>query len=129
MENAINPDAILQLIRHSKEDGELLEFIYGALKSFEEYHSAVMADQLFPLVYSGGAIEGEQYRNQRSSFDRQRTVAHNALIANVNLLNRMAASAGIDPVYNGVVSEDRPYRRMVANAVFEYISYIIDHRS
>ena len=107
----------------------MLEFIYGALKSFEEYHSAVIADQLFPLVYSGGGIDGEQYRTQRTSFDRQRTVAHNAVIANVNLLNRMASAAGIEPIYEGVVSEDRPYRRMIANAVFEYITYVIDHRS
>ena len=129
MKNIIKPDAIAMLIQHSKEDVELLEFIYGALKSFEEYHSAVIADQLFPLVYSGGGIDGEQYRTQRTSFDRQRTVAHNAVIANVNLLNRMASAAGIEPIYEGVVSEDRPYRRMIANAVFEYITYVIDHRS
>ena len=129
MENTINPDAIVKLIQHSKEDSELLEFIYGALKSFEEYHAAVMADQLFPLVYSGGGIDGKQYRSQRSSFDRQRTAAHNALIANLNLLNRMAASVGVEPVYDGTVSEDRPYRRMIANAVFEYVSFMIENRS
>ena len=129
MENKINPGAILALIRQSKDDSELLQFIDTALKSFEEYHAAVMADQLFPLIYSGGGIDGEQYRTQRSALDKNRTIAHNALIANVNLLNRMAVSAGVEPIYDGIVSEDRPYRRMVANAVFEYISYIIDHRN
>ena len=32
------------------------------------------------------------------------------------------------PVYDGVVSEERPYRREVANAVFEYVEYLIKKR-
>lgn len=119
----------IKSIQHSEGDDELLEFIYSTLKSFEDYYATVMEDQLLPLVYSGEGIDGEQYRTQRASFEKQRTVAHNALIANENLLNRMAGVAGIEPVYEGVVSENRPYRRIVANAVFDYISYIIDQRS
>lgn len=41
----------------------------------------------------------------------------------------MADKAGLDPVYDGVVSKERPYRREVANAVFEYIESIINSRS
>lgn len=129
MEKSLNKDAISKLINLSKDDSEALEFIYTALNSFAEYHRAVMADQLFPLVYSGGGMEGEQYRLQRAALDKQRTNAHNALLANVNLLNRMASAAGVEPVYDGIVSEARPYRREVADAVFAYISFLIDHRS
>ena len=128
MENCINRETITKLIEASRGEGELLEFIFAALTSFEEYHGAVMADQLFPLVYSGG-MEGTQFRERRADLDRRRTAAHNAMLANVNLLNRMAASAGLAPVYAGTVSEDRPYRRQVADAVFDYISSVIADRS
>lgn len=129
MKNKINPEAIAKLIQHSKDDDELLEFIAAALNSFEGYHIAVMEEQLLQLIYSGGGMEGEQYRTKRTDLDKQRTNAHNALIASVNLLNRMAANAGIEPVYDGTVSETKPFRRQVANAVFEYVSFLIDHRN
>ena len=64
-----------------------------------------------------------------SAVDRTRTLYHNSVISNVSILNRMADKAGLDPVYDGVVSKERPYRREVANAVFEYIESIINSRS
>lgn len=93
-----------------------------------DYHAAVMEDQLFSLVYSGGGMDGEPFRTQCATLDRQRTIAHNALLANVNLLNKMATAAGIEPVYAGIVSEERPYRRMVADDVFDHISQMIAQR-
>ena len=129
MEYRIDPTAIDKLIQSARNDPELLDFIHTALMSFSEYHGAVLEDQLFPLVYSGGGMEGEQYRARRADLDRRRTAAHNALLANVNLLNRLAEAAGIGPVYAGKVSEERPYRRQVADAVFRYVSFLIDRRS
>ncbi len=129
MEQRINQEALSALLHRAKEDPEMLDFIYAALISFAEYHKCVLVDQFFPLVYSGGGMDGEQYRTKRAELDRQRTAAHNALLANVKMLNRMAAVNGVEPIYNGVVSEDRPYRRMVADAVFEYLSFVIQNRS
>ena len=129
MEHRINQAALSKLIQNAKEDPEVLDYIFSAIESFEEYHNSVMADQIFPMVYSGGGMDGEQYRTKRAELDKRRTTAHNALLANVNLLNRMAAAFGAEPIYDGVVSEDRPYRRMVADAVFAYLSGIIDNRS
>ena len=129
MEHRVNQAALSTLIQQAKDDPELLDYIFTALKSFEEYHNAVMADQFFPIVYSGGGMDGEQYRTKRAELDKRRTTAHNALLANVNLLNRMAAAVGIEPVYDGTVSEERPYRRMVADAVFDYLSVVINNRS
>jgi hypothetical protein len=60
--------------------------------------------------------------------DRKRTSCHNAVLANVSMLNRMAAMAGLPPVYEGVISEDQPYRRQVADAVLEYVHKIIQDR-
>lgn len=124
----MNHEILVQLITASKEDAELLDMIWRAVRAFEQYHAAVLDDQIFPLIFSG-ALEGDAYRTRRSELDRQRTTLHNAVITNVRILNRMAEQAGLPPVYSGVVSEERPYRRQVANAVFAWISSVIDGRS
>ena len=56
-----------------------------------------------------------------TSRDKTRTRCHNAVIAQVNCLNRLAEEAGIPPLYDGVVSEERPYRRQVADAVLDFV--------
>ena len=124
----MNHEALIRLIAASKEDAELLDMIWSAVQAFEQYHTAVLEDQAFPLIYSG-AMVGNTYRTRRSELDKHRTTLHNAVITHVRILNRMAEQVGLPPVYDGIVSEDRPYRRQVANAVFDWISSIIDGRS
>lgn len=124
----MNHEALIRLIAASKEDAELLDMIWSAVQAFEQYHTAVLEDQAFPLIYSG-AMVGNTYRTRRSELDKHRTTLHNTVITHVRILNRMAEQAGLPPVYDGIISEDRPYRRQVANAVFGWISSIIDGRS
>ena len=57
-----------------------------------------------------------------------RTYNLNAVIAQVNLLNRMAEEASLPPFYDGVVSEERPYRRELADAVLAFINDVIIQR-
>ena len=127
--NMINAESIKKLIESNKNDREALEFIKMCLDSFEQYHKAVFDEQTFRIIFSGGPLDGDEYREHRSSVDRTRTINHNSVISNVEILNRMADKAGIEPVYDGIVSEERPYRREVANAVFGFIESIINNRS
>jgi len=62
------------------------------------------------------------------SLDKKRTMLHNRVLIAVNVLNRMASKENLKPVYDGIVSEERPYRREVANAVLEYVEKIIKER-
>ena len=82
----IDHECLLQLIQYYKSDLEALDFIKSALNSFEEYHSAVIEEQLFPTIY-GGALVGSEFRERRTALDKARTIHHNSVIANVNLLN------------------------------------------
>ena len=125
----LNKDTITKLIELNKDDRKTLEFIKARIDSFEQYHRAVFDDQMFQLFYVGSAIEGDEYREGRTAVDKTRTIYHNSVITNVSILNRLAEKAGLDPIYDGVVSEERPYRRQVANAVFEYIESIINNRT
>ena len=125
----LNTDTLTQLIELNKDDRKTLEFIKARIDSFEQYHRAVFDDQMFQIFYVGSAIEGDEYRERRTEVDKTRTIYHNSVITNVSILNRLAEKAGLDPIYDGVVSEERPYRRQVANAVFEYIESIINNRT
>ena len=129
MPNKLNANSINRLLAAGKNDLETLDFIKSCLESFEKYHKAVFDDQLFQLIYTGSALDGDNFREVRTAVDRTRTLNHNGLIANVRILNRMAEKAGIDPVYDGIVSEQQPYRRLLADAVFEYLDSIIDNRN
>lgn len=125
----LNKESINKLISLNKNDRETLDFIKSCIDSFEQYHKAVFDDQMFPLLYGSGALESSEFLEGRISVDRIRTVHHNAVIANVSILNRLAEQAGLDPVYDGIISKDQPYRRQIADAVFEYIEDIINNRT
>ncbi|MBQ6606917.1 MAG: DUF3232 domain-containing protein [Firmicutes bacterium] len=125
----LNKDTITKLIELNKDDRKTLEFIKSRIDSFEQYHRAVFDDQMFQLFYVGSAIEGDEYREGRTAVDKTRTIYHNSVITSVSILNRLADKAGLDPIYDGVVSEEQPYRRQIANAVFEYIESIINNRT
>ena len=123
----LNRGSIEKLLLLYREDPVTLKFLGEIFDSFEEYHRAVFKEQLGRLLYA--AEDAEAYRDRIVSLDRARTVHHNSVIANVGILNRLAEKNGLPPVYDGVVSEERPYRREVANAVFAYLEEIINNRS
>ena len=100
-----------------------------ALSGFEEYHRRIYEMEMKLKVYSAKCMEAEVYRDMRETLDRSRTNQHNIVIMDVGMLNRLAKNENILPVYEGVVSEERPYRREVANAVLEYIESIIKERN
>lgn len=124
----INTDTLNELIRRFGDDKDDLEMIVGALESFEEYHRAIYRQEISRRLFACGKLEGEDYRSEATARDKTRTRNHNAVIAQVNMLNRLAAEAGLPPLYDGRVSEERPYRREVADAVLEFVRESILNR-
>lgn len=125
---SINVETIQKLFVAFRDDEETLEEIESALMTFESYHRTIFELEIKRRLYSGGAMEGEEYREMITRLDKTRTINHNALLTQVNILNRIAAEVSLPPFYEGVVSEERPYRREVANAVLDYIQKIIAER-
>ena len=120
-------DTINKLIEKYKDDDKFLKIIERSISTFEEYHEAIFKMELWMKIYSN-SITGQEYKDNVSKLDKMRTVNHNSVLANVNLLNRLAKKNSLPPVYDGIVSEERPYRREVANAVLEYVESIIKNR-
>ncbi len=126
--NTINAETILKLSSLYAEDTELLNILCSSLKSFEEYHSVIFDMETWIKVYSYKSVDKEEYQSKVTEMDRRRTMCHNSVLSSVNILNRLAAKENLPLVYDGVVSEERPYRREVANTVLEYVENIIKNR-
>lgn len=126
---SLNADTIWRMLQHFRDDQETVETIENALMLFESYHKSVYELEVKKRLYSSGAMEADTYRKLIPRLDKTRTYTHNALLTQVNVLNRIAAEASLPPVYEGIVSQERPYRREVANAVLDFVQQIIVNRA
>ncbi len=124
----INTESISKLISIYAEDKELLDVLHSSLKSFEEYHLAIYEMEIWMKMYSCNSVDKEEYQAKVTDMDKRRTMCHNSVLISVNVLNRLAAKENLPLVYEGIVSEERPYRREVANAVLEYVENVIKTR-
>lgn len=124
----INIKTLDKLISSYSEDSDMMNMIFDALKSFEEYHYAIYEMETKLKVFSYHNMAKEDYQDLVTGLDKRRTMLHNSVLTSVNILNRMAKQLELEPVYSGIVSEEKPYRREVANAVLEYVENIIKQR-
>ena len=128
MANIFNVETLEKLIRIHRGDKETLDMIYDIFKSFEEYHSRIIDMEMKIKLYSTEVLEREEYQSMVTELDKSRTMQHDSLLTGVNVLNRLAAMKNIEPIYDGTVSKERPYRREVANAVLDYLQSVIENR-
>lgn len=117
-----------KLIEAYRSDTEALEMIEKALLSIEEYHAAIYEMEIKKAVLAASEPDAELYRTRIQALDRNRTVHHNAMLVQINILNRMAATADLPPIYDGTVSEEHPFRRQVADAALDFAQQIILNR-
>ena len=120
-------ETIEKLTELYRDDDRILKIIERSIASFEEYHSVIFKMELWMKIYAR-SVSSEEYKDNVSKLDKARTMSHNSVLGNVNLLNRLAEKNHLPPVYDGIVSHERPYRREVANAVLEYVEEIIKSR-
>lgn len=128
MAEKVNSDVISRLIAIHKDDPDIIEIIVEALESFEKYHQAIYRLEIRRKLYACGAMSAETYRETVPELDSVRSGNHNALLSEVNLLNRLAKQDGFPPFYEGEVSKELPVRTWVADAVLEYVQQVINDR-
>ena len=126
--SSINTEIIDRLVEIYFDDREMLDIIFSTLSDFEEYHQRIFEMETKLKVYTVKSVGAEEYKDMRETLDRSRTNKHNTVIVNVKMLNTLAERENLAPVYDGVVSEERPYRRELADAVLEYVESIIKKR-
>lgn len=124
----LNDNTISELIRLNENDKEILDFIYDITKSFECYYCTVYEMEMKSRLYNSSILGGDAYQEMVTLADQNRTFSHDALIVQVEAMNNLASAHSLPPVYDGVVSREKPYRRMLADAVFQWMEEIIKNR-
>ena len=105
----LNYENYLTLIDHinkvkTEESVEDADSIRSAVESFVGYVREVcVSETRTKLAY--GQYEGSELRDLVESYDKTRTRAHEAAIANVGMINKIAEFYGVDPVFTGNVHE------------------------
>ena len=123
----LNTESLRTVITANRDDRDVMKLLSDLFDSFEKYHNAVVKERTFLLLHSGSA-EGEAFRETRKTLDAERTACHNSLLVSLRVLNRLADAEGAPPVYAGIVSEEQPYRRQAADAVFAFLADVIERR-
>lgn len=111
-----------------KEDADIMELIQDSLISFLDYQNAIYKMEIYTQIYNSQNLETKNYQNMLLEFDKARSLAHNNLISKINILNRLCKESKIAPVYDGIVSENRPYRIKIADAILEFVNTTVKER-
>ena len=117
----------IKLIEIYRDNTKVIKSIERCIMSFEEYHSSIYKMETWMKIYGNNSSK-EEHKDTIANLDKSRTLQHNALLGNVNLLNRLAEKNKLPLVYDGIISHERPYRHEVANSVLEYIDFTINNR-
>jgi hypothetical protein len=86
-----------------------------------EYVSAVTTMEATARNFAGRT--GEDLRNAREETDSARTIAHNAAISSIKIVNRLCARHDLPPVYEGPDE-----RRKYGDFIFALVSEIFGGR-
>ena len=84
----------------SPDAADDLEALDDAMTSFREYVNRVDAGEQ-QIMLAAVRFEGDEYREMVSRYDRNRHDQHEAAIANVRLVNRLAEMYGVSPLFTG----------------------------
>lgn len=121
-------ESIKTLIAKNKDDNEILKLINDCLLSFFEYHYRIGRTETFSMLYGYHNMEKEDYQATHTDLGKSRSLSHKVVISNIGILNRLCVQNGIPLVYNGILSEERPHRVEIADAVLAYVQEIITNR-
>ena len=121
-------DAYLKLADKIKGSGSVdaaddLEALNDAMTSFREYVNRVDAGEQ-QILLAAVRFEGDEYREMVSRYDRNRHNAHEDAIANVRLVNRLAAIYETEPLFTG----DDQERLQVADFCLDVTVQIFQNR-
>ena len=87
----------------------LASFIEERVNKFVDYTTHVTKMELHMQLLNAKGIKGEEWRDIVENMDRNRRSKHENAMDAVNQLNRMSASYGLEPFYEGPVDDEHRY--------------------
>lgn len=125
----INETSIGLLRDKYKDDSEIIVLIQDCLFSFENYHTCIYHLETYKKLFSHNITNSKaDFQQNLLSLDQARTLAHNSVISNINILNRLCEQNSLPLFYEGTVSKERPYRVEIADAILAYMEEAIKNR-
>lgn len=112
----------LQHLTQQCTDHDLCACIETMIGSAADYVAIVAQMEAARLNFPGRT--GADLRTAVSDADQKRHTAHDALIADVNLVNRICALYGVEPVYTGSDA-----RREYGDFAFRLVQELFEGRS
>jgi hypothetical protein len=103
------------------KDRECLELMEDLISSASNYVRRVNVLEIGLMVGKYNK-EGAEYREYIEKLDRQRSNAHNSLITNVKIINRICRNNNLPLIYNGNEEERVEVAEFAQNVVDELFS-------
>lgn len=105
----MNEMAMRALLDACKEQADLADLASDILKDFEIYHKAIIDLEIYVALHNYDNTDRDQYREKHEQLDATRSHYHETVFEGMRVLNRLADSMGIQHVYDGEISSERPY--------------------
>lgn len=127
--NSINETGIKHLRDRFMDDRDVLQLINDCLQSFSDYHASIYRMEIYKKLNGYDNTDKEEYQAELTDLDKARSSCHNSVIANIRIFNRLCEQNSIPLIFEGIISEDRPYRIEIADAVLTYIEEEVKNRT
>lgn len=119
MKNEIN--TLLEVLNANEDLADLVEDVKDVLQLSSKYVACV-AEEEESIAAARFMMEGAAYRAFVQNVDRNRRIMHEALMSQVNMLNRICGLAGVAPVADVDVDDRESYYAFAKKVVDEYFT-------
>lgn len=115
--------SLVDQIQKDEDKVELMEMLHDSMKSCCDYVSSVDAMEL-AMPRLAVNYEGADFCERVEQYDRTRRIAHEAAIASVSCMNRMANTFGTGSLYLGAMDD----RIQIADFCVDVVSCVFANR-
>ncbi len=128
MNTQINTETIRTLTGFLSRKPDTFAAFMDALESFEAYHTAVHALEIRRYLYAHGCMDFSSFRELYDDLQQKQWDTFHEAVKSLLFLNRLAEENGLEPVYNGTISQERVHRIEIADAVLDYLNTLVSNR-
>ena len=122
MENILkNKVNTLMTAISNSEFNDMVEDVKDTLQLCADY-VALVANEEASIQMARIRMEPADYRSFVKNIDSNRRARHEALMANINMLNRLAAALKVEPVFDVDIDDRESYFRVAKVVVDEYFT-------
>ena len=90
------------------------------------YAAFIMKEQNMIALAKVEAYDTQDYQDRIKKIDNSRKIKHDAAIAALSVLNRMADNLNLEKVYNGPIDYNNETRGDIAHCIIEYAKENLD---